>query len=482
METILNLIDGSLSEPRNGAWLDDIDPATSDAFARLPDSGDDDIAAAVSAAERAAPAWGATPAMERSRLLFRLADLIQRDLEPLAAAESRDAGKPLALARRMDIPRAAANFRFFAGAALHTGSDLFQTDNAAVNLVMRRPVGVAALISPWNLPLYLLTWKIAPALASGCTAVAKPSEVTPLTAFLVSRLAIEAGLPAGVLNIVHGAGSRAGAALVAHPGVKAVSCTGGTSTGAAIAAIAAPRFKKLSLELGGKNANIIFADADMDAAVDAAARAAFTNSGQICLCGSRILVERRAYPEFLDRLTARAAALRVGDPLDPATDLGPLVSRAHLDKVRGYIDLARNEGGHIRGGELPTNTINHRCARGFFLTPAVITGLDPSCRTMQEEIFGPVVTVTPFDTEDEALAIANGTRYGLAAMLWTSSLNRAHRLAPRLDAGVVWVNCWMVRDLRTPFGGVKDSGVGREGGDEALRFFTEPTTICINTA
>lgn len=480
MQTILNFIDGRFVPAASGRTIDNIEPATGSVYGTIPDSGAADIESAVAAAKRALPGWASTPAEQRSRILLRIADLIDANLERLARAESIDNGKPLALARSVDIPRAAANFRFFATAILHTRSDLHQTDGAALNYTLRKPVGVCALISPWNLPLYLFTWKVAPALASGCTGVGKPSEVTPMTAFLLSELLAEAGLPAGVLNIVHGRGAIAGAPLIDHPDVRAISFTGGTSTGAAIAKAAAPKFKKLSLELGGKNPNIVFADADFEDAASHALRAAFTNQGQICLCGSRIFVERPIYERFVDRLVEGARTLRIGDPLEEGTQQGAIISREHHSKIAAAVEQARRDGARVRcGGGPPEHAISDRCAKGFFYLPTVLTDAPPTCDAMQEEIFGPVVTVTPFDTEEEALALANGVRYGLASMIWTRDLDRAHRVAARIETGIVWINCWMVRDLRTPFGGMKDSGVGREGGDEALRFFTEPRNVCL---
>jgi aminomuconate-semialdehyde/2-hydroxymuconate-6-semialdehyde dehydrogenase len=475
---IRNYIDGAFADPLTGAWLPVHEPATGGVYALAAESSGTDVDAAVDAAIRAFPAWSATPAEERSRLLRRVADLIESRLEEFARAESRDSGKPVWLARAVDIPRASKNFRFFATAILHSSTDAHQTDVEALNYTLRQPVGVAGCISPWNLPLYLFTWKIAPALAAGNCVVAKPSEVTPCTAFMLSEVCIQAGLPAGVLNIVHGYGGTVGAAITAHPSIPAISFTGGTATGAEIARTAAPMFKKLSLELGGKNPTLVFADCDFEETLETVLRAAFSNQGEICLCGSRIFVERPLYARFRDAFVERVRAMRVGDPLDDATAQGALVSEAHMNKVLSHIALAREEGGTVLcGGERVR--LEGRCEDGWFVSPAVIEGLPFTCRTNQEEIFGPVATLLPFDTEDEALAMANATPYGLAASVWTSDLRRAHRMAAALQSGVVWINCWMLRDLRTPFGGVKQSGVGREGGWEALRFFTEAKNVCI---
>jgi len=472
----LNYIDGK--HVAAAEWLDNVDPAAGAPYGRVASSDAADVERAVAAARRAFPAWSATPVARRSRLLRDVARLIERDQERLARAEAVDGGKPIALASSVDVPRAAQNFDFFADAITQWHSEAHPTDEVALNYTLRQPLGVVACISPWNLPLYLLTWKVAPALAAGNCVVAKPSEVTPMTAHMLGELCSEAGVPPGVLNIVQGLGPRAGSALVSHPEVRAVSFTGSTRVGREIAARTAERFVKASLEMGGKNPNVIFADADLDEAVAQTARAAFQNQGQICLCGSRILVERPVYEEVEERLVAAARALRIGDPLDPATEQGSLVSRQHFEKVMGCLEVARQEGGRVLCGGRRAR-VEGRCREGWFVEPTLIDGLGPSCRTNQEEIFGPVATLQPFDDPDQAVQLANATRYGLAASVWTRDLSRAHKVAARLDSGIVWVNCWMLRDLRTPFGGVKESGVGREGGFDALRFFTEPKNVCV---
>jgi aminomuconate-semialdehyde/2-hydroxymuconate-6-semialdehyde dehydrogenase len=479
VQRVANFIDGQFRPPCSGKYLPDAEPATGRVIAEIPEGGPEDVDAAVAAASRAFPGWRRTPAEERSRILLRVADRIEENFEELARLESRDNGKTVGLARRMDVPRAILNFRFFATAILHAESRAHITDDRALNYTLRQPLGVAGLISPWNLPLYLLTWKIAPAIAAGNCCVAKPSELTPLTAARLAELIVEAGVPPGVVNIVHGYGASAGRALTAHPNVPLLSFTGGTKTGADVMAHAGPLFKKVSLELGGKNPNIVFADADLEQAVATSIQSSFANQGEICLCGSRLFVERTCYDEFLDRFLAATKRLRIGDPQDDATEVGALVTEAHRRKVEGYVALAEEEGGEIlTGGKRPAD-LPERVRDGWFLEPTVIAGLDCNRRVMQEEIFGPVVTVTPFDSPDEAIAYANGTRYGLSASVWTRDLQTAHRVAAAIDSGTVWVNTWLLRDLRVPFGGMKESGVGREGGFDSLDFFTEAKNVCV---
>jgi len=478
MDQILNYINGKLEKPISGSYLDNINPAEGKVYSSLPDSDFNDVQKAVSAASNAFLIWSTMPAEKRASVLLKIAELIDRDLDKLALAESIDQGKPLKLAKSVDIPRASANLRFYATASMHVSSASHLMEGEAINYTTQTPIGIAGCISPWNLPLYLFTWKIAPALAAGCTVVAKPSELTPMTAFLFSKLCIEAGLPDGVLNIVHGLGSKVGQAIVEHPDVSVISFTGGTVTGKKIASTAAPMFKKLSLELGGKNPNIIFTDCDFEQAVSTSIHSSFSNQGEICLCGSRILVERSLYEKFVAEFVKRTKELVVGDPLEDKTRIGAMVSEAHMNKVLSYIELAKTEGGEIICGGNQISVAG-RCATGYFIEPTIIVGLDQNCRTNQEEIFGPVVTIMAFDTEEEAINYANSNAYGLSATIWTENLKRAHRVSHQIKSGIIWVNCWLLRDLRTPFGGMKQSGIGREGGWEALQFFTETKNVCI---
>ena len=478
MDRIANYIDGELVAPASSLYIENINPAEGKVYSFIPDSDTRDVDRAAQAAQKAFKGWSETSADKRCAILSKIADLIDRDLDRLALAESIDNGKPVKLAKSLDIPRASANIRFYAHGAVHFATEAHITGTEAVNYTLRVPSGVAGCISPWNLPLYLFTWKIAPALAAGCTVVAKPSELTPMTAYLLSQLCIEAGLPKGVLNIVHGYGSVVGQSIVEHPLITTISFTGGTVTGKKIASTAAPMFKKLSLELGGKNPNIVFADCDFEQAITSTMQSSFANQGEICLCGSRIVVERSLYDKFVDELVKRTKALVIGDPNDEKTNLGALVSEAHMNKVLSYIQLAKTEGGKILTGGNRV-FMKGRCEGGYFLEPTVVTGLSQTCRTNQEEIFGPLVTVSPFDTEDEAIEMANSNAYGLSATIWTENLKRAHRVSAKVKSGIIWVNCWLFRDLRTPFGGMKQSGVGREGGWDAMKFFTDTKNVCI---
>jgi aminomuconate-semialdehyde/2-hydroxymuconate-6-semialdehyde dehydrogenase len=478
MNRIQNFINGSYCDPAKGNYIDNYEPATGLVYCQIPDSTEEDIAQAVASAEKAFPVWSTMSGEERGAILMRISLGIEKRMDEFVAAESRDNGKPLSLAAHVDIPRAVSNFHFFATACEHVSSESHLMEGVGVNFTTRKPIGIVGCISPWNLPLYLFSWKIAPALAAGNCVIAKPSEITPYTAYLLGEVIKESGMPDGVLNIVHGTGGKTGDAIVKHPKIKAISFTGGTKTGEYIARTAGPMFKKLSLELGGKNPNIIFADCDFDEMIKTTIRSSFANQGQICLCGSRIFIERPIYEKFKTAFVERVKQLTVSYPTDKNAKMGALVSLPHLEKVISYVRLAEEEGGSVlTGGErvfLPEPYNN-----GYYLAPTVIEGLAYDCRTNQEEIFGPVVTLTPFDTEEEVLMMANSTQYGLSATIWTNDLKKAHRVADNVQAGVVWLNSWLVRDLRTPFGGVKASGVGREGGWEAMRFFTEAKNIYI---
>jgi aminomuconate-semialdehyde/2-hydroxymuconate-6-semialdehyde dehydrogenase len=475
---IQNYINGQFVDPIKNNWIENYNPASGEVYSQIPNSTTEDVEKAYEAAAAAFPKWSNTTLEERSKILSKIADLILEKLDFLVAAESKDNGKPILLAKQVDIPRAASNFQFFANAITQFSSEAHESVGLnAVNFTLRQPIGVVGCISPWNLPLYLFTWKIAPAIAAGNCVVAKPSEVTPMSAFLLGKICIEAGLPKGVLNIVHGLGTSAGQAIVAHPNIKAISFTGGTKTGAHIARVAAPMFKKLSLELGGKNPNIIFSDCDYEKMLTTTVRSSFANQGQICLCGSRILVEEKIYAQFKKDFIKKVAQLKVGNPSEETTNIGALVSKEHLEKVKSYIDIAAQEGGKLLFGG--NKVVVKGSENGYYLEPTIIEVSDNKCKLNQEEIFGPVVTIMSFKTAAEALQLSNDVKYGLSATLWTNNLNRTMQFSKQLHTGIVWVNTWMLRDLRTPFGGQKDSGVGREGGFEALRFFTEPKNICI---
>ncbi|MEQ6167240.1 aldehyde dehydrogenase [Ekhidna sp. MALMAid0563] len=473
MQKIQNFINGEYVDPAEGQYIDNIEPGTGKVFAQIPNSTQEDLDQAVEAAKEAFSVWSAMSVDKRSKIMHKLADLIEKNLDDYALMESRDNGKPLWLAKAVDIPRASTNFRFYASAIVNFSSEAQVSEGFMVNYTRRAPIGIVGCISPWNLPLYLFSWKIAPALAMGNCVIAKPSELTPMTAFLLGKLANEAGMPPGVLNILHGEGKGIGQAIVEHEATKAISFTGGTTTGKIVGATAAQQFKKVSLELGGKNPNIIFADCDLDEAVKTSVKSSFTNQGEICLCGSRILIEESIYDEFKKRFLEECKKIIVGDPMDAKSIMGALVSSDHLDKVDSYVKLAQEEGGTILHGGKRIDK------EGFYYEPTVIEALDANCRTNQEEIFGPVVTLNPFKTEEDAINIANSTRYGLSCTIWTTDLKRAHRVSHAVQSGIIWVNCWLVRDLRTPFGGMKDSGIGREGGNDALRFFSEPQNVCI---
>lgn len=478
MDILKNFIDGHYQAPINKNYLENIEPATGLVYGQIPNSCQQDVELGVNAAEKALPAWRAMPLEQRADILYAIAQGIESQLDELALAESIDNGKPISLAKAVDIPRAASNFKFFAHACSQFASESHSMTSTATNYTLRQPIGIVGCISPWNLPLYLFTWKIAPALAAGNCVIAKPSEVTPKTATLLGKICQAAGLPNGVLNILHGTGASVGSAICNHPKIKAISFTGGTATGAAIATQLAPQFKKLSLELGGKNPALVFADCDFEATVEQVFNASFANQGQICLCASRIYIEKSIYEKFKQALVTKAHTLIPSDPLKASARMGAIVSKDHLDKVLSYIELAQSEGGKVLVGGQQVH-LTSRCENGYFLQPTIIEGLDNNARCNQEEIFGPVITLQAFDRDEQALTLANESQYGLAATVWTNNLGRAHRLSEQLNTGIVWVNCWLLRDLRTPFGGMNHSGVGREGGFEGMRFFTESKNVCI---
>ena len=478
MDIIANFINGQYQAPQALRYLDNMEPATGMVYGKIPDSDHSDVELAVAAARKALPAWQTMPLEQRADILSAIAQEIEKRIDELAIAEATDNGKPVALAREVDIPRAASNFKFFAHACSQFASESHAMAGTAINYTLRQPIGIVGCISPWNLPLYLFTWKIAPALAAGNCVIAKPSEVTPKTAALLGEICQKVGLPNGVLNILHGKGANVGQAICQHQDVKAISFTGGTATGAAIASLLAPTFKKLSLELGGKNPALIFADCDFDNTVEQVFRASFANQGQICLCASRLYIERPIYEKFKQALVAKAKALVPSDPLLNESKMGALVSKTHLEKVLAYIELAKTQGGQVLAGGEQVQ-LSGRCQHGYFLQPTVIENLDNQATCNQEEIFGPMITLQAFDSDEEALTLANDSDYGLAATIWTNNLPRAHQLAEQVNTGIVWVNCWLLRDLRTPFGGMNRSGLGREGGLEAMRFFSESKNVCI---
>lgn len=473
----LHFINGQFVESQNHKTFENINPATEEVLGTVAEGGKEEVDFAVRAARRALNGpWKKMTLVERSKILRRIGDLILERQEELAMLESLDTGKPFSLANKIDVPRAAYNFHFFADYITSVGTDAYQQDDQAIHYAYRRPVGVVGIIKPWNLPLLLLTWKLAPCLGMGNTAVIKPAEWTPMTATVLMEICKEAGVPDGVVNLVHGFGpNSAGGAISEHPDIDAISFIGEPSTGASIMKAAADSLKKLSYELGGKNPNIIFADSDLDEVIETTIKSSFINQGEVCLCGSRIYVERPIYNEFINKFADKVRELRVGDPLAEATNVGALVSKEHYERVNSYIEIARNDGANIlTGGKRPEGI-----EKGYFLEPTIITGLDRTSRCVREEIFGPVVTVMPFDMEEEVIMQANDTHYGLSATIWTNDLRRAHRVAHEIEAGIIWVNTWFLRDLRTPFGGMKNSGIGRTGGMHSLDFYSELSNITI---
>ncbi|RCH76245.1 MAG: aldehyde dehydrogenase family protein [Candidatus Poseidoniales archaeon] len=472
---ILNYIKGKFNEPISSEWMDNFSPSTGEVIGSIPLSGDADVRSAIAAAKSALPEWSSLDPSDRALWLDKIADCLEEKFEEIAHLESMDTGKPISLARSVDARRSVSNFRFFSEMIRDREDEVFEMEDAT-NIVKLRAVGVGALITPWNLPLYLLSWKVAPAIGMGNTVVCKPSELTPLTADLLMRVIDEVGLPPGVVNLVHGNGN-AGSILTGDPDVDLVSFTGGTSTGAKVAQSASPQFKKLSLELGGKNASIVFSDCNLEETVKGVTRAAFLNQGQVCLCGSRILVEDPIYDQFMDMFVESVESMVIGDPMHEDTDLGALISKQHLEKVESYVSLALEEGGEIVTGGKPC--LPKELEGGNWMSPTVVTGLGTESRCSTEEVFGPFVTVHRFNSEEDAIKIANNTRYGLAGSIWTGDIERGKRVAESIHTGMIWVNTWLHRDLRVPFGGVKDSGVGREGGKWSMGFFSEPLNVCL---
>ncbi|PCJ14393.1 MAG: 2-hydroxymuconic semialdehyde dehydrogenase [Gammaproteobacteria bacterium] len=478
METIANFVDGQFLSTHNRLILESINPSTGEVYSACVESTSEDLERAVAASQASFSEWSLMPVEVRADFLIRIADQIDQQAQSLALAESIDNGKPLSLALSIDIPRASANLRFFASAVTQFSSECHAMQDQAFNYTLRSPIGTVACISPWNLPLYLFTWKIAPALACGNCVIAKPSELTPMTAFLLAKICQQVGLPKGVLNILHGSGASIGQQICEHPNIKAISFTGGSKTGQSIAQTAAKHFKKVSLELGGKNPALVFDDCNLEQTVQQLVNACFANQGQICLCPSRLYVHESIYAAFKELFVAKASALIVGDPLDSGSAQGALCSYAHLQKILRHVETAQHEGATLLCGGHQVH-LSGRCENGFFMQPTVFENLSNDSNTNQQEIFGPVVTLQPFTCDQQALDLANQSDYGLSATLWTDNLSRAHQIARSIEAGIVWINCWLVRDLRTPFGGMKMSGVGTEGGLEVLRFFTETKNICV---
>ena len=481
MEQLTNFINGKFMQPKTEEYLDVFEPATGQVYSKVPNSSSTDIDVAFQAANAAFPGWSELTVTDRSQYLHKIAELLEHQLDDFANYESRDTGKPVKLAQSVDIPRAIANFRFFAEYGHTFKFDSEINSDQSENRVVHAPLGVVGCISPWNLPLYLFTWKIAPALMAGNTVLAKPSEITPYTAYKLGEICVDANLPAGVLNIIHGQGITAGDALINHKGVQAISFTGGTATGKIIAQKTAASFKKLSLEMGGKNPAIIFTDCNYNKMLETVVQSSFSNQGQICLSSSRILIQTEIFQRFKKDFIGKVNKLIVGDPQDHESNLGAVSSKNHFNKILNYIKLAEKEGGKILFGGKAL-ILSGRCKKGWFIEPTIIEGLNNNAKTNQEEIFGPVVTLIPFDNEEDAIQIANESDYGLSATIWTEDKERATRVSNQVEAGVIWVNCWLVRDLRTPFGGMKQSGMGREGGSEALRFFTEQKNVCTSIA